>query len=90
MSQYQPNFTILAKFHNLRQKHLLQFLPNLPYHKSAKYHNTSQISQNQPIVTISAKYQHISQISQYQPNMTISAKYHNISQISQYKPNITI
>ena len=56
-SQYQPNFTISAKYHNFDQ--ITQFQPN--------YHN--QISQNQQNNTISAKYHSINKISQFQTNI---------------------
>ena len=82
ISQYQPNITISDKYHNISQ--ISQFLPNLPYHKSAKYHNTSQISQFWPNFTISAKFHSLSQISQYQSCIIYDTSFMNFGKKLQY------
>ena len=61
-TQFSPNFTISAKFHNFSQ--ILQFQPNFTI--SAKYHNFDQISQFQPIFFIFLWITPIPQITNYQ------------------------
>ena len=56
-SQYQPNITVPAKYHNISKNITI----------SAKYPNFDQISQFQPNLTISAKYHNFDEISQFQP-----------------------
>ena len=64
-SQYQPNITVPAKYHNISKNITI----------SAKYPNFDQISQFQPNLTISAKSHNFSQISQFWRNFTISANF---------------
>ena len=72
ISQFKPNFTISAKFHNFGQ--ISQFL--------TKFHKFNQISEFQPNFRISAKFQNLDQIfgqiSHVWPNFRILTKFQNL------------
>ena len=82
-SEFQPDFRILSKFHDVDQ--ISQFWLNFTI--LTKFHNFDQISQFWPNITILTKLNNFDQF-------TILTKYHNVNnftivKISQFQPNFT-